>query len=300
MKRGLGVIIARFQTHALTEAHKYLISQVATRSDRVAVLLGVAPVVGTKRNPMEFLLRERMVYEYLHARHGDKDCVVLPLLDCGENDTWTRRFDDLVDAISLGHRVTVYSGPDGAAPIYQYSGGKHPTQIIDNLGVHATDLREAIVPSYTEDFRAGVVYACEKRFPACHPTVDIAVIGADRIVLGQKFEDKGLWRLPGGFVEPTDRSFEDAAVRELAEECGILALPTQLKNCGSIRVNDWRYREGPEAIITTVFLLKGYEGFHKAGDDLDLAAWHDLEAARKLIHPVHEPLLELALKWAAP
>ena len=38
--RNLGVIIARFQAPELTEAHQHLIHQVATRSMRVAVMLG--------------------------------------------------------------------------------------------------------------------------------------------------------------------------------------------------------------------------------------------------------------------
>lgn len=55
------------------------------------------------------------------------------------------------------------------------------------------------------------------------------------ILIGQRGIEpkKGLWGLPGGFVDTSDESVECAAARELKEETGLSADPASLSIMGS-------------------------------------------------------------------
>ena len=48
-----GVIIARFQTPALHEGHLSLIRQVKQKHNRLIIVLGVSPVKGSRKNPLD-------------------------------------------------------------------------------------------------------------------------------------------------------------------------------------------------------------------------------------------------------
>jgi bifunctional NMN adenylyltransferase/nudix hydrolase len=66
-------------------------------------------------------------------------------------------------------------------------------------------------------------------------TVDLVLCCAGHVLLIQRAQDpgRGLWALPGGFVEPRDTLYQ-SAVRELAEETGLRLLPDTLARalCG--------------------------------------------------------------------
>ena len=52
-----GVIIGRFQTSDLHSEHIKLIKYVLNRHQKVIILLGISPVLGTRRNPLDFQTR---------------------------------------------------------------------------------------------------------------------------------------------------------------------------------------------------------------------------------------------------
>ncbi len=57
----IGVIVARFQTPYLHEGHKAIIDQVKSQHNKVVVVLGVSPVLGSKKNPLDFPTREKLL-----------------------------------------------------------------------------------------------------------------------------------------------------------------------------------------------------------------------------------------------
>lgn len=115
--------------------------------------------------------------------------------------------------------------------------------------------------------------------PYVFPTVDIAIwrnsvrdpSGREWLFV-KKATEPG-WRFCGGFVDVADESLDAAAMREAFEE-------TQLKigtvrYVGSFRVDDPRFREKPNRIMTTLFYGLSLGGEAQAGDDVAETHWVD-------------------------
>ena len=146
------------------------------------------------------------------------------------------------------------------------------------------------------------------QYDSCYPTVDIAVVKRDEngnitdLLLGRKNQDGGKNRFPGGFVQPfqelDDEDYlETNACKELAEECGINLEVGEMNYVGSFRVDDWRYRNEANKIVTTLFVCDYRWGTPQADDDLDEVEWFKIEELNKdMIVDTHLPLLKKLLK----
>lgn len=141
------------------------------------------------------------------------------------------------------------------------------------------------------------------RFSKVFPTVDIAVIDIDndKILFGRK-PGQELFRFPGGFVEPTDNSLEHAAYRELTEEVLGLPKPQEEKDIqelllyiGSFLIDDPRYRDKEEKIMTSLFIaaINGSSNLElSAGDDIEELKWiHGKDLKEEMIVEEHRPLI---------
>jgi bifunctional NMN adenylyltransferase/nudix hydrolase len=147
-------------------------------------------------------------------------------------------------------------------------------------------------------FRAGIMYATLRRFPTVYPTVDIAVFSADyqQLLLARK-EHEIRFRFPGGFTDPTDESYEMAALRELAEECGELEVE-DLTYIGSCKVDDWRYRGSLDGIITHLYTCVLVSGNPAPNDDIVELRWFDVQKLKtEMLTPEHRPLLDLLMEF---
>lgn len=291
----IGVIIARFQSPYLHEGHKSIIESVKQKHNTVVVVLGVSPVRGSKRNPLNFHTRERMVKkEYT-------DIVVLPLSDHPLDRKWSQNLDILLADTFPGSRFVLYGSRDSFKSYY--SGSNETVDLPENGDHSATTIREQISDKVmdSEEFRTGIIYAYANMYPKVYPTVDIAVFQNERteILLGRKDIDNK-WRLLGGFSDPTDDSFEAAAARELREECGdIVTTPMQYE--GSFRVADWRYKNETDKIITTLFSTDYISGFPQGSDDIAEVKWFTLDTVLGMIDsqtiaPEHIRHLSVLLK----
>jgi 8-oxo-dGTP diphosphatase len=95
------------------------------------------------------------------------------------------------------------------------------------------------------------------------PTVDAVILGENSIVLVKRRNPpfKGMWALPGGFVE-CGETVEEAAVREAKEETGLDVGVVKLLGVYSDPKRDPR---GPT--VGTVFICKRIGGQLKADTD---------------------------------
>jgi bifunctional NMN adenylyltransferase/nudix hydrolase len=149
----VGVVIGRFQVPLPTAGHKLLFSH-AAKHESVAILVGVAPVEGTARNPMDFMTRMRMLNQC------QPKAVILPLCDVLRDSQWSRDVDAVLEAAFPYHSFTIYHGRQTGVAVYA---GRHKLVEIDKIeGPSGTEARGEVMmaPPMTSDFRAGIIYAC--------------------------------------------------------------------------------------------------------------------------------------------
>ncbi len=275
--KAIGVIIARFQSPYLHEGHKTLIQQVEKNHNKTIIVVGVSPVLGSRKNPLDFHTRERMIKkEY-------PEIVVLPLRDHPFDEQWSKNLDALLSDSFPGSAFKLYGSRDSFIPFY--SGRFETVELPETGSQSATIIREKISDKVldTEEFRTGIIYAYANTYLKVYATVDIAVFKNNKreILLGRKNIDNK-WRLLGGFSDPTDDSYEEAAKRELTEECGPIEI-TEMNYEKSIRVNDWRYRSEADKIITCLFSTDFISGEPKGSDDVAEVRWFKLNEVSTMI-----------------
>jgi len=272
------VVIARFQTPYLHEGHKSLISQVKETHSRVIILLGVSPITGSRKNPYDYYTREKMI------KASYPEIIVLPVSDHPSDKIWSENLDNLLKGVFPNEQFSLYGSRDSFIPYYH---GKFETIELPNHGdYNATELRKQYADKVfdSNDFRAGILYALYNQYTKVYPTVDIALFRNEKteILLGKKAINNK-WRLVGGFADPEDADYESAANRELMEECGELETTGMVYET-SAKINDWRYRNEADKIITLLFSCDYISGEPVAQDDIAELAWFTLHDLTEMIN----------------
>lgn len=288
----IGVIIGRFQVAKLHEGHLYLINQVNEENDEVMIMLGVNEAQPSIRNPLSFALRKEMILEsFPQAR-------VFEIRDNPSDRQWSVWVDQLIKKEAQGKNITLYGSRDSFKDYYS---GEFPVKVIPEIpNASGTISRKEIAsPLDQESFRRGVIHANTLRYPTSYQVVDVGVVKVTerQILLGRKDgEEKDSWRLPGGFVNPNDENLETAAARELAEEVpGLISHGfTYLSSC---RINDYRYRNEQDKIMTALFLTHYLSGEAGAGDDLVDVRWFSFEEAQKRVIKDHQILVKIICEY---
>lgn len=287
----IGVIIARFQTPFLHEGHISLINEVKSEHSKCVILLGVSPIKGSSRNPFDYFARERMI------KGTFADLVILPLCDHPSDALWSQNIDQLLIDTFPGEKFKIYGSRDSFIPYY--SGKNETIELPEHGEFNATEIRKQYADKVLDsvDFRAGILYAYNNQYSKVYPTVDIAVFKnkTEQILLGRKSNSR-LWRLIGGFCDPEDNSFEESALRELQEECGEIQV-TNLTYFKSQKIQDWRYKNESDKIISTVFTCEYQSGTPIPSDDIVDLQWFNLKNLdMELISPEHVALMQLLQK----
>lgn len=132
-----------------------------------------------------------------------------------------------------------------------------------------------------------------------YPTVDCAIFESaklDRIYLARK-PNQFKWRFVGGFVDPSDNSYQDAAKREAKEEtnltCDVIGFVT------SAKVDDERYQNKEDKIITTLFALVPYGRRDAiASDDISqVRVFNVSDVFEEILVPEHRLLWRKLVDW---
>jgi bifunctional NMN adenylyltransferase/nudix hydrolase len=124
-------------------------------------------------------------------------------------------------------------------------------------------------------------------YPPVFTTVDAVVKTAGHVLLVQRggFPGKGLWAIPGGFLDQNERLFQ-GAIRELFEETNLAVLSSTLENTlVDVKVFDHPGRSLRGRTITHAHFFD-LDTSHlpdvSAADDAAQAAWVPIEKLRKM------------------
>jgi bifunctional NMN adenylyltransferase/nudix hydrolase len=124
-------------------------------------------------------------------------------------------------------------------------------------------------------------------YPPIFSTADAVVIQSGHVLMIRRRAEpgRGLWALPGGYVNAnTDKSVEDAAIRELREETMIkVPAPVLRGNIKDSRVFDAIDRSPRGRIITHAFKIVLPDGELpkvKGSDDAEKARWVPIAEVR--------------------
>jgi bifunctional NMN adenylyltransferase/nudix hydrolase len=293
VSRGIGVTVARFQVPNLTPGHMDLLDLIREHHDQVVVFLGCSPASFTKNNPLPYWMREQMV------RDRYRNALIYPLVDQPTDELWTKQLDGILNSAFPGQDCTLYAGRDGF--LKHYLGNRKKLEVARIEGPTGSEIRDKTATSLTSnaDMRAGAIFSIQNAFTRVNQTVDVAIVrsfdGFDmpEVLMARKaVEERPIgWRFIGGFVDPSDLSLEMAAAREAKEETGLnLRRPQYI---GSFRIDDWRYRNSPESIMTSFFLadcVPGESLLAKPADDIAAVAWIRLDEVEQHVLPLHRPL----------
>jgi len=319
MKYDVLVLIGRFQP--FHSAHLEIIKRATALCDNLIIIVGGSKQPRTYKNPFTFEERAKMIR---YATSGLRLHISTELnVDTIYNDqAWAVRVQQLVAKHTKpGDKVGVIGHKKDSSSFYL---DMFPQWEFEDVGLveflSAVNIRDlyfkldmnfnflkSVVPESTLDFLKGFV-GCEEynqiirerlfiaehnkqyaglKYPTIFVTADAVVIQSGHILMIKRRAEpgKGLWALPGGYVNATsDKTVEDAAIRELREETMIKVPAPVLR--GSIvrsKVFDAIGRSPRGRIITHAFYIQLPDGELprvKGSDDAEKAKWVPIAEVR--------------------
>ena len=303
-----GVVIGRFQI--LHIGHEYLISRSLAISKNVIVVLGSGFKARDTRNPFTWQERKEMIEGAFPDDRGRIHFVVVR--DYYADEEWAQAVVEAVSGIAtegvvglVGHHKDM----ETSSYLNMFPSWEQ-VQVKLELSINATDLRKKLFESQTkEEGLAGIqsrigcsvhawleqfirsatyekvrhdsflIDAYRKKWNApFYLTADAVVVCDDHILLIERGGEigKGLWAVPGGFMDAGE-TFFSAALRELKEETQMSIPDSELKaRMRAQKVFDAPRRSERGRIITQAFFfdLSGLGPIPiKAGDDASKAQW---------------------------
>jgi len=313
------VLIGRFQP--IHNAHLEIIKRATALCDQLVIVTGSAAQPRTYKNPFTSAERARMIKSAAGGLAMQISIESNP--DTIYNDqAWAVRVQALVAKHTKpGDRVGIIGHKKDDSSFYldmfpQW--GFENVELIEFLSaVNIRDLYfkrdvnmsfiKGVVPESTfnflVDFKSTPEYEQiirEREFvinykkqyaslpyPPIFSTADAVVIQSGHILLIKRRAEpgKGLWALPGGYVNAnTDKSVEDAAIRELREET-LIKVPAPVLRGSIVRskVFDAIGRSPRGRIITHAFHIQLPDGELpkvKGSDDAEKARWVPIAEVR--------------------
>jgi bifunctional NMN adenylyltransferase/nudix hydrolase len=313
------VLIGRFQP--FHSAHLEIVKRATALCEQLVIVAGSAAQPRTYKNPFTFEERAEMIKAA--TRGLSIQIYVEPNVDTIYNDqAWAVRIQGIVSKYRvLGLPVGIIGHKKDDSSFYldmfpQW--GYENVELIEFLS--AVDIRDlyfkssvnykfikGVLPETTYDFLLDFAHTEEYRqiirerefiaehnlqyaglkYPPIFSTADAVVICSGHVLMIKRRAEpgKGLWALPGGYVNArTDKTVEDAAIRELREETQIKVPAPVLR--GSIvrsKVFDAIGRSPRGRIITHAFHIQLPDGELprvKGSDDAEKARWVPIAEVR--------------------
>jgi bifunctional NMN adenylyltransferase/nudix hydrolase len=306
------VFIGRFQP--LHNAHVEIAKRAAELAEKVIVVVGSANQPRTFKNPFTSEERENLIYDSLMGL--ETDLIVEHNYDTIYNDdAWAVRVQNIVNSHTkpedniaiIGHKKDETSFYLDMFPQWELV----EVPLVEELS--ATQIRNlyfnkefnpnfirGVVPStvldYLLDFAKTEQYQQIIReiefvemyksqyasfpYPPTFVTVDAVIVQSGHVLMIRRRAEpgRGLLALPGGFLDAnSDRTLEDAMLREVREETGLkVPAPVIRGNITETKVFDAIQRSSRGRTITHAFFIKLPNGELpriKAGSDASAAHW---------------------------
>lgn len=299
----VAVFIGRFQP--LHKSHIEIMEKAKELADKVLVLVGSANKPRTVRNPWTYLERSFMI------RFSVSGVETKPLEDRTYNhQQWLINVQQLVtDFAGKSAKVCLIGHNKDSSSFYLTNFPQWDFVEVGNINdINSTDIRSSFFNNGIIDSRlpSAIIDALEafkesshypplvkeweyfqdyKRswaqspFPPIFVTVDAVVIQSGHILLiTRKVEPgKGLYALPGGFIDQNETLME-SCIRELKEETGLkVPVPVLEGSLSKKEVFDNPERSLRGRTITHAFLFELKDDKElpriKGGDDAEKAMW---------------------------
>lgn len=309
------VLIGRFQP--VTVAHAEIIRRAMEMAKQLVIIIGSANQPRTYKNPWTSKEREMMLSNVVRDL-SDTDCMVRleHNIDTIYNDqAWVTRVQKIVAKYALNEdHIGIIGHKKDESSFYLNSFPQWVFEEIELLQpLNATNVRDlyfrkdanmnfihgVLPPSvnrmlegwkdtseYLQVIREREFVETYKKQYASLPyapifvTVDAVVICSGHVLMVKRRAEpgKGLWAMPGGFLNAsTDRSVQDAMIRELREETGIkVPGPVLIGSIARVQVFDAIDRSARGRTITHAFKIMLPDGSLpkvKGMDDAEKAEW---------------------------
>jgi len=316
-KYDLMVYIGRFQP--LHNAHAEIIHRAGAMAKKLVIILGSADTPRTFKNPFTVAERTSLLRSTVTNNMSLNEVHIEPVRDSLYNDqAWAARVQSIVAKYSnTDDKIGIIGHSKDASSFYlrMFPQWEHEeVELLEQL--NASDIRDlyfrdrmnfkfiqTVIPHQTltflEMFQKTPEYAqiirerefiakYKKQFegmayPPIFSTADSVVIKSGHVLMVKRRSEpgKGLWALPGGFVNAnTDKSVQDAAIRELREETGLkVPVPVLIGSIMDSRVFDAIDRSARGRTITHAFKIVLPDGpldKVKGMDDAEDVPWRQM------------------------
>ncbi len=314
------VLIGRFQP--FHNGHLHLLQRALECAPTVIVVLGSAFHARNTKNPLTWQERAAMIAGVLPEAQRQRVRFVATR-DYYDDRRWSAEVRRLVEEVAGEQARIVLVGHVKDASSYYLRHFPHWTlEALERAGdIDATDIRRlwfeaedmevtldvmaqtlptsvrqylrawSLLPHYAplvEEHRQLQRYKAAwsaAPYPPIFTTVDAVIRAADHVLLVQRkgFPGRGLWAIPGGFLDQRERLLQ-AALRELAEETNLAVLPGTLEDAlVDVKIFDHPDRSARGRTITHAYYF-----------DLRLEHLPEVEAADDAAQAVWTPIAQLA------
>lgn len=250
VKADVAILIGRYQVDELHSSHSKFIEELISRYNTVVIFLGVAPNQYTKKNPLDFLARQKMIQSKYPS------IVVLPTTDHLDDTIWSNNLDNMIETLFPTSHVILYGGRDSFIKAYHGKFQCVEVELIDP--VSGTEVRNKIGKECrdSDDFRAGLIYATQRIPHRINPLVHLIIV-KDNQVMVIKDNDYKKYVLPYRFMTPNDTSLESVAKSLVSMELNNLRYLT------SQRIHHWKFTE--DILMSSIFVAD-YSWGNKTSD----------------------------------
>jgi len=331
------VCIGRFEP--VHSAHEEILKRACRMAKHVIVVVGSTNQPRTFKNPFTFSERVAMLTAVLERVSGTSTYSIHANLDSiYNNEAWAQRIQEIVLANSPSKNIAIIGHKKDSSSFYLDMFPQWPLELVENIeALDATTIRDLyfkqpnnlkfvsqVVPKETleflQQFQTSLAFdeICKERefiskykapyaalpYPVTFVTTDAVVIQSAHVLMIKRkaYPGKGLWALPGGFLNAnTDESLQACALRELREETALkVPKPVLIGSIKATRTFDALNRSTRGRTITTAFKIQLADSHSlpkiKAQDDAAQAKWIPFaELDPSVIYEDHYDIIQWAI-----